>query len=167
MLRTIRQVGAWVSYRLIRGLWWFQRPIILGVRVLIADDDRILLVRHSYRNEWFLPGGSPNRGEPLKTTARREVREETGLDLESPQLLSLYSTLTRPVSNHVVIFVGQVAASQSPGAAHATSAEIETVRWVPAQRLPDDAAPQTQRAVDDWLHERRGICRVVGTPRTE
>lgn len=44
-------------------------------------DGRVLLIRHADAPEqWGTPGGGHELGEGFATTARREVREETGLD---------------------------------------------------------------------------------------
>ena len=51
-----------------------------GVGALVADDDRILLVRES--DTWLLPGGRLEPGESPAAGAVREVREETGVDVE-------------------------------------------------------------------------------------
>ena len=46
------------GHRLMRFVWWLQRPLTLGVRGIVRDGEgRVLLVRHTYRPEWFLPGG--------------------------------------------------------------------------------------------------------------
>jgi 8-oxo-dGTP pyrophosphatase MutT (NUDIX family) len=37
--------------------WWITRPVIVGVRVILARDGQILLVRHTYEDLWFMPGG--------------------------------------------------------------------------------------------------------------
>jgi 8-oxo-dGTP pyrophosphatase MutT (NUDIX family) len=154
MVHALRRAGAWVGYRLIRAVWWVRRPVVLGVRILIADDDRVLLVRHSYRDEWFLPGGSPEAGEPLPMTARREAKEETGIDVAPPELLGIYSTLAQPASDHVVVFVSQATTLPPPEAIHRqSSAEIDAVRWAPVKRFPADTAAQTRQAIEDW---RRG-----------
>jgi 8-oxo-dGTP pyrophosphatase MutT (NUDIX family) len=104
MIHALRRAGAWVGYRLIRAVWWFRRPVVLGVRVLVASEDRVLLVRHTYQHEWFLPGGTPDSGEPLATTARREAKEETGVEVGSLKLLGIYSTLSQLPSDHVAVF---------------------------------------------------------------
>ena len=46
------------------------------------DDGALLLVRHAYRRNWGVPGGLLERGEEPADAARREAREETGLDVE-------------------------------------------------------------------------------------
>src|SRR5690606_9648623 len=45
-------------------------------------DGALLLVRHSYRDRWGVPGGLLQRGEDVEEGARREVREEVGLEVE-------------------------------------------------------------------------------------
>ena len=66
--------------------------VAVGAASAVFDPDgRILLVRHTYgpRN-WELPGGLSLAGEDPASTARRELLEETGLDLEAGQLAGLY-----------------------------------------------------------------------------
>ena len=55
----------------------------------ILKDDKILMVCHKIpsRTYWTLPGGGWEAGETLEQTAVREVKEETGLDLEIIRLL--------------------------------------------------------------------------------
>ncbi len=56
-----------------------------GVGVAVVDGDRILLVRRGRepgKDLWAVPGGRQHYGESLREAARREAREETGLDVE-------------------------------------------------------------------------------------
>jgi 8-oxo-dGTP diphosphatase len=59
------------------------RPIV-GVGAVVVDGDRVLLVRRANepsKGEWSIPGGAVETGETLEAAIRREVREETGLDV--------------------------------------------------------------------------------------
>ncbi len=64
---------------------------IAGASALFHDpDDRVLLVQPSYRTDsWLLPGGHMEEGEYPWETARREIKEELGLDLRPGRLLAI------------------------------------------------------------------------------
>ena len=60
--------------------------------VLINDEDRVLILRSSDKNEkhageWDLPGGHIHEGEDDIEGLKREVKEETGLDIASPEMV--------------------------------------------------------------------------------
>jgi 8-oxo-dGTP diphosphatase len=60
------------------------RPIV-GVGAIVLDGDRVLLVKRAHeplKGEWSVPGGAVDVGETLEEAIRREVREETCLDIE-------------------------------------------------------------------------------------
>ena len=67
----------------------------LAVGTIIRDErGRILLVRRAIEpgyGRWVFPGGYVDRGEEVLTAARREAREETGLDVRIDTLVNIYS----------------------------------------------------------------------------
>lgn len=68
--------------------WWFvARPTERSAHVAVWCDDRLLLVRNSYRSGWSLPAGRLGRREDARAGALREVREEVGLDLRAEALV--------------------------------------------------------------------------------
>jgi 8-oxo-dGTP pyrophosphatase MutT (NUDIX family) len=79
----LRRLGYRAAFLALRAWWAVARPHTRGVKVLLRrDDGALLFVRHTYgAGEWELPGGSPRRHEPPADTARREAREELGVDL--------------------------------------------------------------------------------------
>ena len=70
-----------VAFQLVRVWWFVARPHAEGVFAAVWWEDRLLLIRNSYRTGESTPGGRLGRGEPPLEGARRELREEVGLDL--------------------------------------------------------------------------------------
>jgi 8-oxo-dGTP pyrophosphatase MutT (NUDIX family) len=68
-------------------------PILMvGAGALIVDkQDRLLLMKRSDNDSWGMPGGAMELGEAAETTARREVFEETGLELGELSLFGVFS----------------------------------------------------------------------------
>ena len=56
-----------------------------------GEPDRILLMRRSDNAHWGLPGGYVEPGESVESAAQREVREETGFEIEVGRLVGVYS----------------------------------------------------------------------------
>ena len=69
------------------------RPLLMvGAATLIMDDQNRLLLLHRSDNDcWGPPGGALELGEEVETAARREVREETGLELGGMTLFGVFS----------------------------------------------------------------------------
>ena len=59
--------------------------------VVVNKEGKILLHRRSDSNTWSLPGGAMEIGESISETVKREVKEETGLDVEPEYLIGIYS----------------------------------------------------------------------------
>jgi 8-oxo-dGTP pyrophosphatase MutT (NUDIX family) len=78
---TVRRVGYRVAYRVLQVFWFVTRPNKHGVKCVVTDHDRVLLVRHTYGSRaWDLPGGSIKRHESPLSAAQREMNEELGLE---------------------------------------------------------------------------------------
>ncbi len=68
------------------------RPLILtGAVVLALNEKNELLLQHRTDGGWGLPGGLMELGESLEDTARRDVKEETGLDIGELKLVEVFS----------------------------------------------------------------------------
>ncbi len=70
----------------------------VSVAAVITDDhDRALLIRRADNGHWEPPGGVLELGETIEDGLRREVREETGLDIEPNTLTGVYKNMTRGI----------------------------------------------------------------------
>src|SRR5438067_7769104 len=72
----------------------------IGVNALIFDQGRILLAHRRDIDWWNLPGGGMEVGETVDEAVVREVREETGLEVQVEQLVGVYS---KPQKQEVVL----------------------------------------------------------------
>jgi ADP-ribose pyrophosphatase YjhB (NUDIX family) len=74
--------------------------------VLITDDvDRVLLLQPSYKPTWEIPGGTVAEGESPRAAARRELREELGLEREIGSLLVVDWVRAEPPRTEALAFV--------------------------------------------------------------
>ncbi len=66
--------------------------LMIGATVLVLDEQgRLLMIRRSDSGAWGVPGGAMEPGEAIEETARRELKEETGLDLRRAELFGVFS----------------------------------------------------------------------------
>ncbi|SLK13192.1 MULTISPECIES: NUDIX domain-containing protein [unclassified Paenibacillus] len=82
------------------------RIVVTGGAIIRDHMGRILLQKRSDYGDWGLPGGGMEPGESIEETMIREVKEETGLDVSSYELASIYTgekmKYTYPDGNEVV-----------------------------------------------------------------
>lgn len=81
--------------------------VISVVAVIIDDDQRVLLTRRNispFHDQWVMPGGKIDLGEPILEALKREVHEEVGLEVEIEGLIDVFEHLTPGEENcHFVI----------------------------------------------------------------
>ena len=76
-----------VGFRVARLWWRLRRPDHDGAVVAVWVDGRVLAVQQSYRANPSWPGGGMRRGEEPREAARRELREELGLEVAPDDLV--------------------------------------------------------------------------------
>jgi mutator protein MutT len=79
------------------------RPFV-GVGAVIVDEGSVVLVRRGsepLKGEWSLPGGAVEVGETLEACVVREMREETGLDVEVGPVIEVFDRITHDAAGRV------------------------------------------------------------------
>ena len=125
------------------------RPL-LAVSVVIWREERALLVRRArppLAAIWSFPGGVVEIGERLEEAAAREVREETGLDIEILETIDRAEVIRRDdmgkVERHYVIIV--FSGRYISGEAEAND-DADAVAWVDCSQIANyELTPDTAR----------------------
>jgi len=69
-----------------------QPLLLVGSAMLVLDaQDRLLMIKRSDNDKWGIPGGAMELGESTEETARRELLEETGLEVGNLELFGVFS----------------------------------------------------------------------------
>jgi len=132
------------------------RPI-LGVGALIFRGDHILLVergKEPLKGYWSLPGGVVEVGETLEAAIRREVREETDLEIEIVDVLEIFERIMkdadgRPEYHYVLVDYLCIAAAGEA----APGDDVARVAWVRREevagyRITEGTPPVIQKGFD-------------------
>lgn len=134
------------------------RPLILpGTSVLLFDSqERLLLLSRSDTGGWGLPGGFMEPGESFEAAGFREVKEETGLEIDS---LTLFGVFSGPeyfyiypngdeVFNVTAAFTSNVVGST----VNVDNVEINGFEFFELDKLPSDIIKPEQPIVDAYIN---------------
>jgi 8-oxo-dGTP diphosphatase len=129
-------------------------PVLDVLAWVVLRDDRMLTVRTSGRDAFYLPGGKREPGESDVAALRREVHEELGVELE-PDSFTLVAELTAPAHGglpdqrvRMRFYEATGHGQPSPGR------EIEELAWLPV-RDRARLAPAAQLLLDRLVTEGR------------
>jgi 8-oxo-dGTP diphosphatase len=119
----------------------------VSVTGIITDDHgRALLIQRRDNHQWEPPGGVLELGESIEAGLRREVREETGMDVEPIALTGVYKNMTRGI-------IALVFRCKATGGQPTTSAETEELRWATESEIRQLASEAYAIRVLDALHD--------------
>ena len=113
---------------------------LVGVGAVIVDDHRVLLIRRGQPpllGEWSLPGGVLECGETLREAVVREAREETGLVVETAEMLGVYERVIRDDEGRVRYHYVLIDFLCRPlGGDLKAGSDAADVRWFTRDELP-------------------------------
>jgi mutator protein MutT len=136
------------------------RPIV-GVGAVVIDDGRVLLVRRGQeplKGEWSIPGGAVEIGETLDAATAREVREETGLDVEVGPMIDVFDRLRfddRGRAQYHYVLIDFVC--RPIGGSLTCGSDADEAEWVAQADVPGyDLRPATAGVIDKAFEHLRG-----------
>ena len=142
-----------------------ERPVV-GVGAVIVRSDQVLIVRRRYEplaGRWSLPGGALELGETLEAGVAREMREETGLEVEVGPVIEVFDRILldqeRRVRYHFVLvdyLCWPVAGTLQAGS------DVDSALFIaPAGLGPYDLTPKARAVIDRGLELARDAPRSV------
>jgi 8-oxo-dGTP pyrophosphatase MutT (NUDIX family) len=145
MRYTLRAVLYKLLYRLLRVYWFIFRPEVRGTRCLVEREGQLLLIRQTYGDMlWTLPGGLIRRNESPEDAARREVKEEVGLEMKSLRPLGHFTDTSDCARDTVHCFRGETSSAEIK----IDRDEIYEARWFDANELPEGQSRQLGMALE-------------------
>ena len=137
----------------LRHRWraWRKAPLA-GVSVVITNlTGDVLLLKHSYGpNVWSLPGGGLGRGEDPLAAARREVREELGVELARIEPVGVIEEVLSGSPHTAHLFAGVCDRQPQPDLR-----EVIEARFFPSHSLPEPLGRHTRARIAAW--RARGV----------
>ncbi len=134
------------------GFIYFLDPKLVAV-ALVEQAGRILLGRRNHnpgKGRWSFPSGYVNRGEQVEDAARREVKEETGLDVRLGGLLNVYSEPGSP--NVLLVYLAFPLDLSQPLVAQPE--EVQALDYFDLNNLPELAFPYDRQILADWSQKQ-------------
>ena len=112
--------------------------------IITNEKGEVLLLDHYLRPDsgWGVPGGFMEKGEQPEAAFRREIREETGLEVRDVEIHRV-----RTLGRHIEV----IYTAQATGEAQAISREIRESRWFAPEDVPKEMSRDQQFLVQKAL----------------
>ena len=133
------------------------KPLMVTAAMCIIyneAENKMLLEKRTDNGMWCVPGGAIELGETLEEALRREVKEETALDIFNPKLFDVRANVHMVYPNQdEVYYTDVVYVITEFGGEMKPDAESKELRWVPLDELPE-IMPTQVAYIEKFLKER-------------
>ncbi len=133
------------------------RPIIMAGAgtLLMKNDDSILLIHRTDNDTWGIPGGALELGESLEEAAKREMYEETNLEIMDLKLFDIFSGkdyyYKYPNGDEVYNVVAIYTTDKYRGEIIADEIESKDARFFNINNLPENINPVDRLVLDKFI----------------
>lgn len=110
----------------------------IAARALVVKENKLLLVSNE-GDFWYTPGGRLNANETLSDCIVREVKEETGIDIQASEIISVYDFFDRKNNIHKVevYFITKIKSDIIPKNWKDADGPVKFVRFFSHEELKD------------------------------
>ncbi|MSO53207.1 MAG: NUDIX hydrolase [Acidobacterium sp.] len=112
---------------------------VVGVGAVVVRHGRVLIIKRAHeprKGEWSLPGGHLDLGESLIDAVRREVKEETGLEVHPGPIIETFDRVHRDPDGRIRFhFVIVDFVCEAPSGEAVAGSDAEAVAWVTPAEL--------------------------------
>lgn len=127
-----------------------RKPVVTVDAIIEIDGGIVLIKRKNPPHGWAIPGGFVDYGETLEEAVCREIKEETGLDVNISRQFHTYSDPERDPRHHTISTIFIATASGKPEAGDdAKEAKVFT-----KDNLPEDIAFDHKQILKDYFSKK-------------
>lgn len=135
-----------IVYQASRIILQIFKPMTNGVRLLLIQEEQVLLVKHVYEDKWYLPGGLVEKGETLEDATRREAWEEVGAQVKDLRLFGVYTNFENGRTDHITVFISEEFSLDGR-----PDHEIDEISFYPCQALPEKTSSGSRNRIEEYI----------------
>ncbi|HLC90749.1 MAG TPA: NUDIX domain-containing protein [Candidatus Nanoarchaeia archaeon] len=130
--------------------------IVVGVLILNEKGDIFLARSYKWNNTWVVPGGHLKWGETLEECVKREVKEETNLDVDKIELIGIQESIFSKEYHQKRHMVFLDFSAKVVGGSVKLNDELQEYRWFsPQQSLQENLNSSTRKLIEAFLERKQ------------
>ena len=131
---------------------------VVAVGAVILKNNKVLLIKRGeepYKGFWSIPGGKVKFGERIKDALKREVKEETGLDIEIEKLIYILKMMVKNKKGEVLFdYLILDFLTRAIGGEIKASSDAAEIRWISLKKIDSYNLVPTERRMFEKLKKK-------------